>query len=308
MIRLEAGVKPSALALRLIARDDIATVVDRLIQRGGVYGPCLPRRVDKVAMKTAFVETGRGRTASGSDRFRRDGDAGFSPRARGPYAAAAPRGARSESSGERRGPPSGDFVSFDVTWGAMHGAEARRLIAMLCRRGDIEGRQVGRVDVGPTSSRVEVAASVADKFQTNASKPDPRDPRVRVFRSTGPGPAEGPGERPRYVGPQRSGENGASERRGPPPRDDRRPPSRDARSDDRRPPARSESSSGSRGETASGSRPFTRDTREPTKPTTRERRPPPSEGAAKFAPKGRGFAPLKRPPRKDEAPRSRPKR
>jgi len=76
-----------------------------------------------------------------------------------------------------------DFVAFRVTWGARHGADVRRLMAMSCRRGDVEGRDLGAILVGPEASIVEVSGAVADAFERASKKPDPRDPRVRFFRS-----------------------------------------------------------------------------------------------------------------------------
>jgi hypothetical protein len=53
---------------------------------------------------------------------------------------------------------------------------------MMCRRGKIEGRHIGGIRVGRTSSVVEVAADVAADFEAAAGQPDPRDPRVMVRR------------------------------------------------------------------------------------------------------------------------------
>jgi ATP-dependent RNA helicase DeaD len=77
---------------------------------------------------------------------------------------------------------SGAFVSFRVSWGFTHGADARRLVAMMCRRGKIDGRDIGAIRVGRTSSVVEVSERVALAFEEATRKPDPRDPRVHVRR------------------------------------------------------------------------------------------------------------------------------
>jgi ATP-dependent RNA helicase DeaD len=74
----------------------------------------------------------------------------------------------------------GDWVPFRVTWGEAHGADARRLVAMLCRRGNIRGSDIGAIRVNRTTSTVEVAAAVARGFAEATSEPDPRDPRVEV--------------------------------------------------------------------------------------------------------------------------------
>jgi ATP-dependent RNA helicase DeaD len=73
-------------------------------------------------------------------------------------------------------------VTFRVTWGGTHGADPRRLLALVCRRGDIRGSDVGAIRVEPAYSLVDVAQSVAEKFAAAGARPDPRDPRVRIER------------------------------------------------------------------------------------------------------------------------------
>jgi ATP-dependent RNA helicase DeaD len=80
------------------------------------------------------------------------------------------------------------WVPFRVTWGESHGADARRLVAMLCRRGNIRGTDIGAIRVSRTTSTVEVAAHVARGFAEATREPDPRDPRVLVTPLEG-GPA-----------------------------------------------------------------------------------------------------------------------
>ena len=90
---------------------------------------------------------------------------------------------------------SDQWVPFRVTWGEAHGADARRLVAMLCRRGNIRGSDIGAIRVSRSSSIVEVATAVARGFEDAARAPDPRDPRVLIApMSDGPGPAEPEGD------------------------------------------------------------------------------------------------------------------
>ncbi len=91
-----------------------------------------------------------------------------------PFEARPPRGkgpARSDD---------GEYTTFQVSWGGQHGADARRLLAILCRRGDITSNEIGAIRIGPTSSTVAVRREAAAHFLSHAQKPDPRDPRVRV--------------------------------------------------------------------------------------------------------------------------------
>lgn len=74
------------------------------------------------------------------------------------------------------------WVPFRVSWGQIHGADARRLLAMLCRRGGIDGRDVGAIRLARTFSIVDVSASIADAFERATREPDPRDARIRIRR------------------------------------------------------------------------------------------------------------------------------
>jgi hypothetical protein len=64
----------------------------------------------------------------------------------------------------------------------------------VCRRGGIQGRDVGAIRVESGFSIVDVASGVANEFERSTAKPDPRDPRVVIRRDVARGP--GPGARP----------------------------------------------------------------------------------------------------------------
>jgi ATP-dependent RNA helicase DeaD len=67
-----------------------------------------------------------------------------------------------------------------VSWGGVQGADARRLLAIVCRRGRIRGNEVGAIRIEADHSIVEVARSVADAFTTQAARPDRRDRNVQI--------------------------------------------------------------------------------------------------------------------------------
>lgn len=92
----------------------------------------------------------------------------------------APEVPRGQRYGARERGPERAYVPFRVTWGSVHGADPRRLLALVCRRGGIRGGDVGIIDVGEIDSRVEVASEVAEEFAVAARRPDPRDRRVRI--------------------------------------------------------------------------------------------------------------------------------
>ena len=86
----------------------------------------------------------------------------------------------------RRGPSPGrgavdrGWARFQVSWGRQHGADPRRLLAVVCRRGGISSGDVGLIEVGERSSMVEVVDRAAPAFARSASRPDPRDPRIKI--------------------------------------------------------------------------------------------------------------------------------
>jgi ATP-dependent RNA helicase DeaD len=76
------------------------------------------------------------------------------------------------------------WVQFRVSWGQEQGADARRLLPMLCRRGNIRGTDIGAIDLQPSFSVVEIATRVAADFERATRRPDPRDPAVVVRRES----------------------------------------------------------------------------------------------------------------------------
>lgn len=69
---------------------------------------------------------------------------------------------------------------FQVSWGQLQGADPRRMLAVLCRRGNIRGTDVGAIRIGPTSTIVEVRNQVAADFAVRAKQPDPQAPKIRI--------------------------------------------------------------------------------------------------------------------------------
>jgi ATP-dependent RNA helicase DeaD len=74
-----------------------------------------------------------------------------------------------------------EWVPFRVSWGEEHGADARRLVAMLCRRGGIRSSDIGAIRVSRDFSSVEVAARVSEGFRHATRAPDRRDPNVSII-------------------------------------------------------------------------------------------------------------------------------
>jgi ATP-dependent RNA helicase DeaD len=111
-----------------------------------------------------------------------------------------------------------DFVPFRINWGDFEGADPRRLLALVCRRGNVRGNEVGAIQIGTTESLFEIAAGRADDFLRNARRPDPREPHRRIEPLLGKtferrAPQRGGGEdRAPERGPERDRGHGRKDR------------------------------------------------------------------------------------------------
>ena len=128
-------------------------------------------------------------------------------------------------------------VRFRINWGIAQGAIPKRILAHICRRGEIRGTDVGAIEMQNYTSTFAVSASVADAFAERVKAPDERDPHLVIERDDGSGAGAGPrerrpegrGERPAYRAPSPD-----RFRRSPPPyrsaHSSRRPPQSSPRS------------------------------------------------------------------------------
>lgn len=101
-------------------------------------------------------------------------------------------GGRERSSAPRRG--KGDFTRFRINWGFRNGASPQRILATICRRGDVPSRFIGAIDIGSVSATFDVASSAAKDFERGVRKPDSRDPNRRIERVS-PGMRDKPAPR-----------------------------------------------------------------------------------------------------------------
>ena len=186
-------IDPHALSIaeRIVKSGAVVTALGRLIEKAGLHGPTKAREVRTIAPP---------RDDQPPTRARR----GVDPK-RGPVGAErAGRGDRAERAerAER------EWVPFRVTWGGQQGADARRLLAIACRSGNVKGSDIGAIRVEATYSFIDVARDVADAFAIAAARPDPRNPRIRITRGD-EAPREARPERtdhaPREVRPERTG-------------------------------------------------------------------------------------------------------
>jgi ATP-dependent RNA helicase DeaD len=217
-----------ALAKRIAAEGDATRAIARLLTRTRYAGPTEPRAVRHLEPPGARPKGGRDRHAGdvggrypsrdarprpaprdARDSAPRDARVSRDARDSAPRDARAPRDVRdvaprsptardhapSDAQDRRapradRGPRRDDgWVPFHVSWGERDGADARRLLAVVCRRGGIRGSDVGSIRVGPSHSVVDVAGHAAEAFARAAGAPDPRDPAIVIRRDGAPGRA-----------------------------------------------------------------------------------------------------------------------
>ncbi len=76
----------------------------------------------------------------------------------------------------------GAFTRFRINWGLRDGADPRRILAHVCRRGDIDSRLVGGIALQAASSTFEVAEAIAGPFARRVQKRDRRDPHLFIVR------------------------------------------------------------------------------------------------------------------------------
>ncbi len=182
----EGALRPHAEAARALAAELLASgdaspelLVARLLERALDAMPASPRELSPSARVAPRVE-----------REERPHD--------GAPTRSGPRFERPPGPGVHDAPPRPspqEFVPFSVTWGARAGADARRLMALCCRRGEVRGSDLGAIHVDPEGSIVEVSAGVAAAFERAVRRPDPRDPHIRIARfehTRDSKPGEGP--------------------------------------------------------------------------------------------------------------------
>jgi len=76
----------------------------------------------------------------------------------------------------------GAFQRFRINWGSRDGADPRRVMAHVCRRGELDSQMVGAIHVQPGSTTFEVASEAADGFERRARRPDRREPHLVIVR------------------------------------------------------------------------------------------------------------------------------
>ncbi len=97
-----------------------------------------------------------------------------------------------EGEPERAKRPERGFVRFRINWGFRQGANPRRVLAHVCRRGGVDSSSVGSISMDAASTTFEVAGNAAEEFAQRVQRRDKRDPHLVIHRETfGRGPRQG---------------------------------------------------------------------------------------------------------------------
>lgn len=80
--------------------------------------------------------------------------------------------------------PEAGFTRFRINWGVRDGANPRRILAHVCRRGEIDSQAIGSISMDGDSSTFEVANGVVEGFASCVRERDRRDPHLIIHRET----------------------------------------------------------------------------------------------------------------------------
>ena len=148
-----------SIAERIVESGAVLTALARLVEKAGLHGPTKARDV-RALPPPRDDQPVRGR--------------------RGPPDRRHPGDASANANADR------GWVTFRVTWGGLHGADARRLLAVACRRGNIRGSDVGAIRVEPAYSLLDVARDVAGAFESRPGGPTRATLGVQITRADAP--------------------------------------------------------------------------------------------------------------------------
>jgi ATP-dependent RNA helicase DeaD len=69
---------------------------------------------------------------------------------------------------------------FSINVGRSKNADPKWLIPLLCRRGNISKREIGKIQILARETRVEIAPDAAPAFAEAVRRPDPKDRNIHI--------------------------------------------------------------------------------------------------------------------------------
>lgn len=90
---------------------------------------------------------------------------------------------RTSPARKKKRPENQSFTPFVVNWGERDGATKSRLLAQICRWGEIQSGHIGAIRIGDKNSLIEVENRQVEHFEANTAKPDFKQPKLRMQRA-----------------------------------------------------------------------------------------------------------------------------
>ena len=187
---LAAGQDPASddleLAKRLLAERPAEELVAGLVKVHRARRPApeeLPQTAAALEREASFAKTKGSRATAPKDWASKPAE-----RSGTPYGVQRPR------------PGDGEGAWFRLNVGRVANADPRWLVPIICRRGGVSNKEIGRIQILDRESRFQIAPHAADAFEAAASQPDSKDPSIRIQRLRA---SEVPGELPTLERPPR---------------------------------------------------------------------------------------------------------
>jgi ATP-dependent RNA helicase DeaD len=77
-------------------------------------------------------------------------------------------------------PPLGPMTWFTINVGRSKNADPKWIVPLLCRRGGISKREIGKIQILQRETRVEIAAEASERFAEAVRQPDPKDRNIHI--------------------------------------------------------------------------------------------------------------------------------
>jgi len=75
---------------------------------------------------------------------------------------------------------SGATTWFTINVGRSKNADPKWIVPLLCRRGGISKKQIGKIQILQRETRVEIAAEASERFAEAVRQPDPKDKHIHI--------------------------------------------------------------------------------------------------------------------------------
>ena len=77
-------------------------------------------------------------------------------------------------------PPMGPTTWFTINVGRSKNADPKWIVPLLCRRGGISKREIGKIQIMQRETRVEISAEASERFAQAVRQPDPKDKHIHI--------------------------------------------------------------------------------------------------------------------------------